>query len=111
MILTVPFSLEDALNQKPVTFKTLDGRNLTIAIDVQICPQICKLVENEGMPKTSTPEFKSNPKLHLLPFNQIPRGSLYLKFDISFPSHFNQETLTALINALKKNEEECNEEF
>ena len=56
----------------PCAFRTLDGRNMTVAIDEQICPQTCKLVENEGMPIEGTTE----------------KGDLFLTFDIEFPSQF-----------------------
>ena len=42
---------------KPVTIQTLDGRLLQIALDEQICPQTCKLIQGEGMPATQSAEF------------------------------------------------------
>jgi len=38
LILTEKITLEDALNQKPVCFKTLDGRNITMGFDELISP-------------------------------------------------------------------------
>jgi DnaJ-class molecular chaperone len=38
LVIRVPVSLEDALAQKPVTFQTLDGRNLTVMPGEEISP-------------------------------------------------------------------------
>ena len=51
--MTLQVTLEDALNQTPVTINTLDGRKITVAIDQQISPQACVQIENEGMPLES----------------------------------------------------------
>jgi hypothetical protein len=48
--LNYDISLEDALKQTPIAFKTLDGRKLVLAVDYQISPQLCYPVANEGMP-------------------------------------------------------------
>jgi len=60
---------------------------MTIAIDEQICPQTCKLVENEGMPIEGSDE----------------KGNLYLTFDIEFPSQFKIGTKQCMISALQRN--------
>lgn len=52
LILTKKITLTQAIEMKPVTFTTLDGRKLTVASDEQISPQTCKHVPNEGMPTT-----------------------------------------------------------
>ena len=70
-MLTYDISLEDALNQVPVAFKTLDGRKLVFSIDSQISPQLCFLVANEGMPLSGS--------------HDGARGHLYIKFNIKFP--------------------------
>ena len=82
-------SLLDAFQCAPVSFRTLDGRNITIAIDEQIAPSTCKLLENEGMPIEGSTE----------------RGNLYMKFDIQFPTQFQLETKQRMIDALQCNEE------
>ena len=43
---------------------------MTIAVDEQIAPQTCKLVEDEGMPVENT----------------NLKGNLYMTFDIQFPT-------------------------
>lgn len=87
--MTQKISLLETFEGIPCSFRTLDGRSLTIAIDEQICPQTCKLVEDEGMPveKTET------------------RGNLYLRFAIQFPSSFQLETKQRVTAALMRNEE------
>ena len=72
LILTQKISLQEAFECGPCRFRTLDGRMLSVACDEQISPQTCKLVENEGMPIEGTAD----------------KGSLYLRFDIQFPSQF-----------------------
>lgn len=91
--MTVPVSFVDAINQTPVTFKTLDERTITVQTDQQISPQSCLLVANEGMPSVE----------------RGPNGNLYIKFDIQFPRDLSSEMLAKLIATLKQNDEECNE--
>ena len=83
-------SLLDAFECVPCSFRTLDGRNMTVAIDEQICPQTCKLVEGEGMPIEGTNE----------------KGDLFLTFDVEFPSQFSLQTKSRIIGALQANEEQ-----
>jgi len=66
LVLTKQISLLEAFECAPISFRTMDGRSITIAIDEQISPSTCKLLENEGMPIEGTND----------------RGDLYLKFDI-----------------------------
>jgi len=82
--------LLEAFKGVPCTFRTLDGRNLTIAVDEQICPQTCKLVEGEGMPIEGSDD----------------KGDLFLTFEIEFPAQFQLATKQCLINALQRNEEQ-----
>ena len=89
LIYTHKVSLLDAFECKPVTFTTLDGRCITLACDQQIAPQTCKLVEDEGMPIEGTSD----------------RGSLYLTFDVQFPTQFKLETKQRMISALQSNME------
>ena len=52
LILTKKVTLTQAIEMKPITFCTLDGRKITVASDEQISPQTCKVIHNEGMPIT-----------------------------------------------------------
>ena len=70
LILTQKISLQEVFEAGPCRFKTLDGRMLSISCDEQISPQTCKLVEDEGMPIEGSTD----------------KGSLYLRFDIQFPT-------------------------
>ena len=63
---------------------------MTIAIDEQISPQTCKLIEDEGMPVEGTTD---------------QRGNLYMRFDIQFPTQFQLETKQRVIAALLANEQ------
>ena len=88
LILKHKVTLQQAFENAPCAFRTLDGRNLTIACDEQICPQTCKLVENEGMPMEGTEQ----------------KGNLYLTFDIEFPTQFQLATKQTIISALQASE-------
>ena len=90
LILKHKVSLLDAFECKPCSFSTLDGRRLTIAIDEQISPQSCKLIEDEGMPVEGSDT----------------RGNLYLTFAIEFPTQFALETKQRMLAALERNEEQ-----
>ena len=95
LVMTVPVSLAAAIDQAPVTFATLDGRSITVAVDQQISPQTCVQVANEGMPNSQG--------------GRVTRGNLFLRFDIQFPA-FTAETIDKLVATLRQNEQECNNE-
>ena len=105
LVLTTKITLTQAIEMKPVTFTTLDGRKLTISADEQISPQTCKLVHSEGMPMTQDAEFKEDLANVLLTGQQLPKGSLYLRFDIQFPTQLKLDVKKTLIECLKNNEE------
>ena len=107
LILTKKITLTQAIEAKPVSFTTLDGRKMTVTADEQISPQTCKLIQNEGMPTTQNAEFKEDLTNLILAKSQLPKGSLYLRFDIQFPTQFKLEVKKTLINCLNKNKEEC----
>lgn len=44
----------------------------------------------------------------LMPFSKIPRGNLYLRFDVQFPTDLTHETISKLVQCLRRNEEDCN---
>ena len=90
MIFKKKITLLEAFDCVPCSFQTLDGRRMTVAIDEQICPQTCKLLEDEGMPVEGSRE----------------RGNLYLTFDIEFPTQFKLETKQCMIAALERNAEQ-----
>ena len=90
LILKQKITLQQAFESAPCAFRTLDGRALTIAIDEQIAPSTCKLLEDEGMPVEGTDQ----------------KGNLYMTFDIQFPTQFQLETKQRVIAALQANEEQ-----
>ena len=86
--------------------KALDGRNLIVTIDEIITPQTVKLVEGEGMPTSTDPSTDALNQLKN--FDRVPRGNLYIRFDIQLPSKLSNENKQALIAILRKNAEEHN---
>lgn len=106
MIYTHKISLEEALLSQPVKIKALDGRNIVTTIDEIITPQTVKLIEGEGMPISQDPSTDALSALRGL--SLIPRGNLYLRFDIQFPKKISTEHKEALIATLRKNAEDNN---
>lgn len=106
LIYTQKISLEDALLSQPVKIKALDGRNIVCTIDEIITPQTVKLIEGEGMPVAQDPSTDALSSLRSL--SLIPRGNMYLRFDIQFPKKISTENKEALIGILRKNAEENN---
>jgi DnaJ homolog subfamily B member 4 len=72
----------------PSYFTTLDGRKVPVSTDETISPKTVKVVPNEGMPTA----------------NKTGRGSLYIKFDIIFPTAIDTDCLNIMLSALKSNE-------
>jgi DnaJ-class molecular chaperone len=90
-----------------VRVKALDGRSILVAIDEVITPQSVKVVEGEGMPiSTSDPSADALNILRSL--GQIPRGNLYIRFDIQFPEKLSSGHKQAIIDILRQNAEENN---
>ncbi|CAI2376393.1 unnamed protein product [Moneuplotes crassus] len=78
-------SLIDALNSRPLKFKTLDGRTLNISMDEVITPKTVKVVEDEGMPVFDEDQEKST-------VNSPAKGKLFITFNILFPSQLTEES-------------------
>jgi len=49
--------LIEALEQKPIQIKTLDGRSILVTPNETITPQTEVIIENEGMPVSQTGNF------------------------------------------------------
>ena len=56
------------------------------------------------MPITQSTEFTEEPANHLLAVQQLPKGCLYLRFDIQFPNQLKLDVKKALIDCLNQNE-------
>ena len=92
---------EDVLNNQPIRIKTLDGRYLTHCFDELISPQTVRLINGEGMPRAQS---HSETRLRLV--KDLPKGNLYVRFNILFPQKINNEARLRIIEALEKNERE-----
>ncbi len=57
MVYFVNLTLVEALESKPVTIKTLDGRSILVTPNEMITPQTNVVLENEGMPSGLTGNF------------------------------------------------------
>lgn len=98
LIYTHSLSLQEALAQKPIQFQTLDNRQLNLNLDIAVTPQAVHLIPGEGMPI----------------INELgeatAKGDLFVKFDIQFPVGISDEKRAKIVEILKKNEEETEEE-
>ena len=104
LIYTQSITLEQALQSQPVKIKALDGRNIIATIDEIITPQTVKLIEGEGMPITQDPVTDALNHIR----TQLPRGNLYIRFDIEFPKKISNSHKQSLITILRQNTEENN---
>ena len=59
----------------------MDGRTVVVILDEVITPQTCKSVRGEGMPYLAA----NDPMRHLKTVHELPKGDLYVRFDIQFP--------------------------
>jgi DnaJ homolog subfamily B member 4 len=76
LVMTQKISLAEALTGCTVDVPTLDGRNLTVAINNVIYPGYEEVVLREGMP---------------IPKDPSKKGNLRIKFSIKFPSRLTSE--------------------
>ena len=72
--------------------------------DEIIAPQTVKLIREEGMPIQN--ESSEDLMRHLKTVEEMPKGDLYLKFDIQFPKKIQHGYKEAIIQALRSNQEE-----
>jgi DnaJ-class molecular chaperone len=72
-----------------------------ITMDEVITPQTVKQVAGEGMPAHK--EVADDMLHHLKPHKEIPRGDLYIVFDIAFPKHIPNQYKQVIVEALRQN--------
>ncbi|KAL8532562.1 hypothetical protein ACS0TY_008957 [Phlomoides rotata] len=85
LIIHQRISLLDALTGKTLKLKTLDGRDLTVAVSDIVKPGYEMVIENEGMP------ISKEPGKH---------GDLRIKFDVKFPSRLSSDQKSDLRRVL-----------
>ena len=73
-----------------------------------LTPQSIHKMAGEGMPIKVTPVDPTELTNHLQPLSAIPKGDLYIKFDITFPSNIAVDHKTKIVDLLRKNAEETN---
>lgn len=67
---------------EPVKIVTLDNRVRSLCFDELIRPQTVRQVTGEGMPKTSNEQMEADPSLKTKHFSELPRGDLYVRFNV-----------------------------
>lgn len=96
LIYTHSMSLKDALMCAPVSLKTLDNRCINLNIDQNITPQAVHQLTGEGMPlpkETTT----------VMALSALPKGDLFIKFDIVFPTNMTADQRNQILSLLRKN--------
>ena len=96
LIYTHSMSLKDALKCAPVSFKSLDNRCINLNIDQNITPQTVQQLKGEGMP---LPKETTD----VLPLSALPKGDLFIKFDIVFPTNMTADQRNQILALLRKN--------
>lgn len=91
--------MESAIQAEPIRVKHLDGRTLSVAVDDVISPQTVKIIRGEGMPINQ--DKNSDPAAQLQTVPEMPKGDLYVKFEIHFPSKLSEHHRRQLIDVLK----------
>ena len=89
LLYTKKITLSQALNSVPVLIKTLDDRNISISMDEIISPKTVRIVKGEGMPVYDKKTFTVSP------------GDLFIRFNIIFPEFIDTEKKDKIIELLK----------
>ena len=71
-------------------------------MDSIISPQTIHTVVSEGMPITVSTD-REQILNHLKPNGQLPRGDLYIRFDIEFPINITIDSKNKVVDLLKQN--------
>ncbi|SCM05195.1 protein SIS1, putative [Plasmodium chabaudi adami] len=85
LIYKCPVPLDKALTGFQFIVKSLDNRDINVRIDEIVNPKFRKIVANEGMPSSKTPNMK---------------GDLIVEFDIIFPKNLTSEKKRIIREAL-----------
>ncbi|KAJ3053573.1 DnaJ sub B member 13 [Rhizophlyctis rosea] len=85
LIYTADLPLVKSLTGTIIDFKTLDGRILKIPVNEIVHTTYQKVIQNEGMPISKTPDN---------------RGNLVIRFRLKFPTYLNEEQKAALRSVL-----------
>ena len=102
LIYTHQIKLADSLTSTPIKLITLDNRVININLDQIITPQTVHCVQGEGMPICQGTD-KDQILNHLKPIQTLPRGDLYIRFDIEFPKNISIEHKNKVVELLKQN--------
>ena len=108
LIYTHSISLRDSFNSTPIQIRTLDDRLINLNIDQYITPQTVHEMKGEGMPKPIAAEDSLT--RHLDHFSKIPRGNLYVRFDVIFPKDLSSGQKAEILAILEANRRELERE-
>ena len=77
-------SLRESFNSSPIQIKMMDGRLVNLNLDKYITPQTVHHIAREGFVIPIGKEDGLD--RHLEGLKDIPRGDLYVRFNIMFPA-------------------------
>jgi len=86
----------------------LDGRLVNLNLDKYITPQTVHHIPNEGL--VHPIEKDEGLQRHLTSFKEMPRGDLYVRFNIVFPTDLNDSQKKSILTILRQNEAELKAE-
>jgi DnaJ-class molecular chaperone len=101
LIYTHTLSLKDAIACAPMRLETLNARVLTINLDRLITPQMVHTIAGEGMPSAEAASKEAREENALKNYQQLPRGDLYVRFNILFPDNLTAEKKAAIASLLR----------
>lgn len=101
-------SLKEALGSSPIQITTLDNRQINLNIDQYITPQTVYTLKSEGMP---VPVDKDDDYTrHLESSKNMPRGNMYVKFNIEFPKDLRSDQKKRVLDILSQNQRQLDQE-
>ena len=102
LIYTHSLSLAESLNSSPIKIVTLDGRQINLNVDQYITPQTVHCIKGEGMPIPVG--ANDDYTRHLETPSSMPRGDLFVKFNIVFPKDLSSDKKSKILAILRQNQ-------
>jgi len=99
LVYCVNVDLIEALESKPATIKTLDGRSILVTPNEAITPQIKVVLKGEGMPAQPIGNVLAD-TLSELKGADAPRGNLVVRYNIAFPKKILNHHKDSIMQAL-----------
>jgi DnaJ-class molecular chaperone len=99
LVYCVNLDLIEALESKPATIKTLDGRSILLTPNEAITPQTQVVLKGEGMPAQPVGNVLADTLCELKGADG-PRGDLIVRYNIAFPKKILNHHKDSIMQAL-----------